>query len=79
MMNDTEYLGWSMGFGGLFMILFWGLIIFGIVAVVRWLTGNGKNTGLPEQKTALDILKERYARGEIDEQEFQRKRRDLEQ
>ena len=82
MMNDTGNfaagMGWGMGFGGLWMILFWGLIIFGIVAIIKWL-GNSGNGTLPKQKTALDILKERYARGEIDEQEYQQKRRELEQ
>ena len=63
---------------GISMILFWGLIIVAIVLVVR---GFGNRSGgdaprLPE-KTALDILRERYARGEIDKAEFEEKRRDL--
>ncbi|HEC19030.1 MAG TPA: SHOCT domain-containing protein [Gammaproteobacteria bacterium] len=79
--NLTSGMGWGMGFGGLIMVLFWGLIIFAIVAIVRWLSGGGgdNDAGRSKQKTPLDILQERYARGEIDEQEFQEKRRNLEQ
>ena len=72
--------GWGMGwgFGWVFMLLFWALIIFGIVAVVRWLIGSSTGgTGSTREKTPLDLLKERYARGEIDQEEFERKKRDL--
>lgn len=83
MMNSTnsmgDGIGWGMGFGGFSMVIFWGLILFGIVVIVRWLGGGSGNMGLPKQKDALDILKERYARGEINQQEFQAKRRELEQ
>ncbi|MDR9439772.1 MAG: SHOCT domain-containing protein [Halomonas sp.] len=73
--------GW-MGFGGIFMILFWGLVILGAVALLRWLwmsgKDSGKDSGNASRKTALDILQERYARGEIERDEYERKRRDLE-
>ncbi|MHB1214758.1 MAG: SHOCT domain-containing protein [Thiobacillus sp.] len=68
------------GYGGLFMILWWVLIIVGIVALVKWLAaplGAGSRPGSGSK--ALDLLKERYARGEIDEQEFQKRKRDLTQ
>ena len=71
--------GWGMGFGMISMVLFWILIILGIVVLVRWVAGPA-SSGLPPAppvKTALDILKERYARGEIDKQEFEEKKRDL--
>jgi putative membrane protein len=67
--------GGGFGFGGIFMILWWVLIIVGIVALVKWMgTSSGRSGG---DSKALDILKERYARGEIDEQEFQKRKRDL--
>lgn len=74
MMNGMGWIGG--GFGWLFMLLFWGLVILGLVALVRWLAQPGVSQ--TREKTALDILKERYARGEIDREEFEQKRTDLE-
>ncbi len=74
MMNDMGWFG--SGAGPLFMLLFWGLVILGLVALVRWLAQSG--AGKTREKTALDILKERYARGEINREEFEQKRTDLE-
>lgn len=65
--------GWGMGFGMISMVLFWVLVILGIVVLVRWIGGSAR----PPATTALDVLKERYARGEIDKQEFEEKKRDL--
>jgi putative membrane protein len=69
--------GWGMGFGGLFMILFWVAIIAAAVLLLKWLAG-GSARFAPREKSALDILKERYARGEIGKDEFEQKKRDLE-
>lgn len=69
-------MGW--GFGGLFMILFWVAVIAAIVAVARWWFGGLSRDDLPPGQSALDVLKERYARGEIGKEEFERKKRDLE-
>lgn len=66
------------GFGGLFMILWWVLVVAGIVALVKWLSASS-GAGCRGGGKAMDILKERYARGEIDATEFQQKKLDLSQ
>ena len=64
-------------FGGGFMWLLWLLLIFAVVYVFANLVGRG-NSSPPEYKdTPLDILKKRYARGEIDEEEYERRRDEL--
>lgn len=82
--NWGEFGWWGMGFGFLFMALFWLLIVLGIVALIRWLmresqSGRAQDESiLPRDKTPLEIVQERYARGEIDRDEYEQKRRDLE-
>ncbi len=68
--------GWWMIFGLLMMIVFIAAIV---VVVVRWLGGSGHGGAPypPSGKTPLDILKERFARGEIDKGEFEERRRAL--
>jgi putative membrane protein len=67
--------GWGgFGFGWIFMIVFWILIILGVVALVRYLGGTKQNEA---DKIPLDILKERYAKGEINKEEFEEKKKDL--
>ena len=74
-MDDIGHFGWGMGFSCLFMLLFWGLAILGIVALAKWLwLSNGDGA---KSKTVLEILQERYARGEIDGEEYERIKRDL--
>jgi len=72
--------GFGMGWGamGIGMLLFWGLIIAAIVILARGFGGRpaGNEPRLSEKKP-LDILGERYARGEINKSEFEEKRRDL--
>ncbi len=68
--------GWGMGFGGgLFMILFWILVIIGVVFLIRLVMRGTKEDGKPE--TALDVLKKRYAKGEISKEEFEEKKKDI--
>lgn len=70
--------GWGMGFGMISMVLFWVIVVLGIVVLVRWIGTGSPGTGQTPAKNALDILKERYARGEIDREEFEQKKHDLE-
>jgi len=68
--------GWG-GFGilgWLSMLIFWVLLILGVIALIRYLVRSGQSR---EDKTPLDILKERYARGEINKKEFEEKKKDL--
>lgn len=76
--------GFGFGFGWIFMIVFWGLIIWGIAAIIRGGLGHGcsherHNHGHDNanENKALDILKERYAKGEISKGEFEERRKDL--
>jgi putative membrane protein len=74
MWGDSGYgWGWAMGFHMISMVLFWVLIILGIVVLVKWIGGSTA----PREKSALEILEERYARGEIDKAEFEDKKRAL--
>lgn len=76
--------GWpGMIFGPLFMILWLAVVIAVAVLLVRWLSGPWQGTPPshssppPAGRTPLDILKERFARGEIDKDEFEERRRVL--
>jgi len=70
--------GMTGGFGSGFMVLWWVLIVVGIVVLVKWISSNTGGRNRSGSK-ALEILNERYARGEIDDQEFQKRKRDLTQ
>ena len=72
--------GWGMGwFGGIFMIVIWVLVIVGLIFFIKWLIQSTKSDKdiIQGSSRALDIVKERYARGEIDKEEFQRMKADL--
>ena len=70
--------GWGhMLFGGLMMVLFWGAVIALAVLLVRGLTRGRGEPFSQRRPTALDLLQERYARGEIDREEYEQRKRDL--
>lgn len=56
----------------IFMIIFWGLIIWGIVALIRRASSSSG-----QADSALEVLKRRYAKGEINKEEFEQKKKDL--
>ena len=74
-MNNMGW-GW-MGFGAIHMLLFWGFLILGIVVLVRFISSGSDEQRKREPKSALEVLKTRYALGEIDRNEFEEKKRDL--
>ncbi len=68
--------GYGMGFGGSVMWLFWIVLLILAVWIIRAAITSGDNI-LEKGKSAQDILKERYAKGEIDQHEFEQKRKAL--
>ena len=72
--------GWGMGwFGGIFMMIFWVLVLVGFIFLIKWLvqTTNRVKSDAGSSNSALEILKESSARGEIDSAEFEEKKRVL--
>lgn len=70
--------GLAMGLGGLAMLAFWGAVIVGIVLLVRWVAGSAAGPAARGGESALDILKRRYAAGEITREEYEQMRQVLE-
>lgn len=69
-----------MWFGGGYMWLIWILIIAVLVMLIKSITDSGvKKDQLNSEESPLSILKKRYARGEIDGDEFERRKNELEQ
>ena len=67
-------MGWWMIFGVILMIVFWG----GIIALVVWgIRRLVQGSPSRESRNALDIAKERYARGEITKEQFEQIKKDL--
>ena len=65
-------MGWWMVFGGLLWFIFWGTVIYLAVSLFR-----DRGTSIEQHADPLDIVKRRYARGEIGHDEYERLRRDL--
>jgi len=67
--------GWGWGIGMMaMMLLFWGVVIFAGMTGIRWFIGQHKP---PRADKAMEILRERFARGEIDKDEFAAKKSQL--
>jgi putative membrane protein len=75
MMNGIGH-GWGMGFGWLIAIIVILLIVWLIIRYAGRSSRQGRDFD-PKSKSSMDILKDRYARGEIDKNEFEEKRQDL--
>jgi putative membrane protein len=80
MWGDGWHGGWGWGhmfFGSFMMLFFLGGFIILVVLAVRWMGGGSPRVGDgPAQRNrALDIIDERYARGEIDKEEYEERRR----
>ena len=71
--------GWGYIGGSMVMIVFWLLVIAGIIFLARYLVRRQENGDHRHhyEKTALDILQERYAKGEINKEEYENKKKDL--
>lgn len=79
--------GGGFGFGWIFFLLFWGLIAWAVFALIRNLSGAGHGAGGccgghhaghdNDSGKSLGILKERYAKGELKQEEFEQMKKDL--
>lgn len=75
MMDPMSWMWGAWGIGMMVITLaFWAVVIVGIVLGIRWLVGQGKES---RSDAALEILRQRYARGEVLKEEFEAKTRDL--
>ena len=80
-----DYANWHMGPGmmggwgmGWIMLIFWILVLVGLILIIKWLVQLTSREKKPAQfSSAMDILKQRYARGEISKAEFEAIRNDL--
>ena len=77
---DYGHMYWGTGhsmFGGLMMLVFWGVIVALIVMAVRWFSQGSQSN--QRSSDALEILRARFAKGELDEEEFRKRKALLEE
>jgi putative membrane protein len=78
MWNGFEGMGWGwIGLGMIHVLLFWILVILGIAALVRALSGGSPRGDGERPPQAMEILKARYAKGEITREQFEQMKRDI--
>ena len=71
-MGGYSMMGFGMGFGFIFMLLFWGLIVWFIVTLI-----NANQSDKKESEDSLTILKKRYASGNISKKQYEEMRKEL--
>jgi len=69
--------GGGFWFGPVLMILFWLIIIGGAILIIYALVNPQRSVPPSAGESALEILKSRYAKGEISKEEFEEKKKDL--
>jgi putative membrane protein len=70
--------GWMGWFGSVMYLLFWGLVVFVLFLLARRLWSSSQSSSeVMRNEAPMDILKRRYASGEIDREEFEQKKQDL--
>ena len=74
MWGAQDGMGWWMLFGGIWMVVFWGFIVWLVVWGVSQVTGSGRRH---DGESPLDIARGRYARGDITREQFEQLRHDL--
>lgn len=75
MWGGFDGMGWGwIGLGFVHMALFWILVVLGIVVLVKWLAAGGPPRA---EGRSLEILKERYAKGELTREQFEQMKREL--
>lgn len=79
-MNNSQHMtdGWGGGYGMGVMILFWVLILALIGTLIWFLVRKGSGSSAkPDNESSLEILKKRFARGEISEDEFHKMKKEI--
>ncbi|MCR4313445.1 MAG: SHOCT domain-containing protein [Candidatus Roizmanbacteria bacterium] len=83
--NWNNMMGWGgFGMGWIFMLIFWGVVIWIVISLIKGSHGRGHMCGHDheydeheKENSPLEILKERYAKGEIDKKQFEEIKKDL--
>lgn len=73
MMDGPGWHAWGMGWGWIIILI----VLVAIIWIVFRAANQNRSINPPERQTPIDILKERYAKGEITKEEFDRRKNDL--